>query len=112
MKKILLFTAIGAFAYFGAVAQDATGNSTYGQSHKKTIKAKKTKKAEKQYSTAISQRADRKAINTRHKTAVRTATQNDALTNEQQKDQIKQANAAHKTEMRTATMNKTTGKKK
>ena len=111
MKKFLLIAVLAGFTYFGASAQTAPGNSTYGHSHKKTTKAKKAKKAKKAY-VANTTSAERKVINSRHRTAVKAATDNDALTNQQQRDQIKQANATHKQEMRTATLNKTTGKKK
>jgi hypothetical protein len=113
MKKLFLLAIFAGFISLGVFAQtDARGNSAYGQSHKKTVKAKKAKKAKKPYTVTTTTSDERKAINTRHRTAVKAATSNDALTNAQQREQIKQANATHKTEMRTATMNKTTGKKK
>lgn len=104
MKKLLLIAILAGFSYFGAAAQTAPGNSTFGHSHKKT------KKAKKHYPVYTSTSGSRKAINVRHKTAVKTIHSNDALTNEQQRIQTKQANVAHKQEMKAVT--KTTGKKK
>ena len=101
MKKLLLMAILAGFTYFGAAAQ---GNSNYGHSHKKA------KKAKKHYTVANTNSANRKAINTRHRTAIRTVTSNDILTNQQQKNQVKAANTAHKQEMKAVT--KTTGKKK
>jgi hypothetical protein len=94
MKKLLILALITAFSYFGAIAQTTPGNSAYGHSHKKA------KKAKKHYPVYTSTSAERKAINVRHKTAVKTIHSNDILTNEQQKDMTKQANATHKTEMK------------
>jgi hypothetical protein len=108
MKKLLLMAVFAGFTYFGTTAQDVPGNSAYGQSHKKVKKAKKPKKHYTVTNTTTA--ADRKAINTRHRTAVRTATSNDALTNQQQREQVKQANATHKQEIKA--VSKTTGKKK
>jgi hypothetical protein len=107
MKKLLFIAVLAGFTSFGAAAQVAPGNSTYGHSHKKVKKAKKAKKHYPVYTTTS---ADRKAINVRHKTAVKAIHSNDALTNEQQRDMTKQANATHKTEMKA--VSKTTGKKK
>lgn len=104
MKKLLIMTVFAAFTALGVSAQ-TSGNSTYGHSHKKT---KKAKKHHKTYNTTA---ADRKAINVQHKTTVRTIRQDNALTNEQQKNQVKQANVAHKQEMKTVTLTKAKGKK-
>ena len=99
MKKLLLMAVLAGFTYFGGAAQ-APGNSAYGHSHKKA------KKHHKVYNGTAAQR---RAVNVQHKTAVRTIQQNDALTNQQQKNQIKQANVVHKQEMRTVSK---PGKKK
>ena len=107
MKKFLFIAILAGFTSFGAVAQTSPGNSTYGHSHKK---AKKAKKAKKHYPVYTTTSADRKAINVRHRTAVKTIHSNDALTNEQQRTQTKQANVAHKQELKA--IPKTTGKKK
>lgn len=100
MKKLLLMAVLAGFTYFGGAAQTAPGNSAYGHSHKKA------KKHHKVYNGTAAQR---KAINVQHKTAVRTIQQNDALSNQQQKNQIKQANVAHRQEMKTVSK---PGKKK
>ena len=101
MKKLLLMAVLGCFTYFGTVAQ---GNSAYGHSHKKA------KHPKKHYALSNSTAAQRKAYNVQHKTAVKTIRSNDALTNQQQKDQVKQANATHRIEMKAVTKN--TGRKK
>lgn len=103
MKKLLFIAVLAAFTYLGSFAQTTPGNSAYGQSHKKAKKAKKIKKAKKPYTNTVSQRNDaqRKAINVQHKTAIKTIKDNDALTNQQQKDMVKQANTTHKTAMKT-----------
>ena len=90
MKKILFLAMFTGFAYFGSVAQTAPGNSAYGHSHKKA-------KHHKVYS---SNAATRRAINTTHRTTIKSITSNDALSNQQQKDQVKQANVTHKMEMK------------
>ena len=100
MKKLLFLALFTGFSYFGSVAQTAPGNSAYGHSHKK---AKKVKKHHRVYSTTV---ADRRAINTTHRTTIKTITSNDALNNQQQKDQIKQANVTHKTQMKAVTKGK------
>ncbi|MDB5224355.1 MAG: hypothetical protein JWN83_3022 [Chitinophagaceae bacterium] len=92
MKKILLMAILGGLTYFGAAAQ---GNSAYGHSHKK---------AKKHHHVAYHNNTDRTAINVRHRTAIRTVKQNDALSNRQQKDLVKQANTTHKVEMKRETM--------
>ena len=107
MKKLLFIAILAGFSWFGASAQTTPGKSTYGHSHKK---AKKAKKAKKHYPVYTTTSDERKAINERHKTAVKTIHSNDALTNEQQRTQTKQANVAHKQEIKAVT--KTTGKKK
>lgn len=99
MKKILLMAAFGCFTYLGTVAQ---GNSAYGHSHKKA------KKHHVYNSTA----AQRTTINTQHRTTIKAATSNDALSNQQQKNQIKQANATHKVEMKAEIKGKKEGKDK
>lgn len=104
MKKLLLIAIFAGFTYFGASAQTAPGKSAYGHSHKKA------KKAKKHYTVANTNSVNRKAINTTHRTAVRSATSNDLLTNQQQRNQVKQANTTHKQEIKAVT--KTTGKKK
>ncbi|HUS00445.1 MAG TPA: hypothetical protein VMY77_01890 [Chitinophagaceae bacterium] len=104
MKKLLFIAILAGFTSLGAAAQTSPGNSTYGHSHKK---AKKAKKHHRVYTTNSD---DRRAINVRHKTAVKTIHSNDVLTNEQQRTQTKQANVAHKQEIKVVT--KTTGKKK
>jgi hypothetical protein len=93
MKKLFFIAILAGFTWFGAAAQTAPGNSAYGHSHKK---AKKAKKHYPVYTTT----SDRKAINVRHRTAVKTTHSNDALSNQQQKDLTKQANVAHKVEMK------------
>lgn len=106
MKKLLLMAVLAGFISLGAFAQADAG----GQTHKKAVKAKKAKKAKKAYRVASTTSAERKAINTRHRTAVKTIHSNDVLTNEQQRELTKQANVAHKQEIRAVP--KTTGKKK
>ncbi len=100
MKKLLFLALFAAFTYFGAAAQ---GNSAYGHSHKK---------AKKHYHVTYRENADRQAINVRHKTAIRTAKDNDALSNQQQKVLVKEANTTHKVEMKRETMSDKGGKKK
>lgn len=109
MKKILLMAILAGFTYFGAAAQDAPGNSSYGHSHKK---AKKANKVKKPYTVSNSTAAQRKAANVQHKTTISTIKDNDLLTNEQQREKVKQANTTHKQQMRTVSTNKATGKKK
>ena len=104
MKKLLCIAILAGFTYFGTAAQTAPGNSAFGHSHKKA------KKAKKHYPVYTTTSANRKAINVRHKTAVKTAHSNDALNNQQQRDLTKQANVAHKVEMKSVT--KSNGKKK
>lgn len=106
MKKLLLMAVFAGFISLGGFAQADAG----GQTHKKAIKAKKAKKAKKAYTVARTTASDRKAINTRHRTAVKTIHSNDVLTNEQRRELTKQANVAHKQEIKTVT--KPTGKKK
>ncbi|MGI8583064.1 MAG: hypothetical protein ACR2KX_12745 [Chitinophagaceae bacterium] len=105
MKKFFLMAIIAGFTYFGTNAQTAPGNSAYGHSHKK---AKKVKKHHYVTKTTAEQR---KAINEQHKTAVKTIQQNDALTDQQQKDQIKQANVTHKDQMKSANVYRKARKK-
>lgn len=104
MKKLLFIAILAGFTSFGAAAQTSPGNSAYGHSHKK---AKKAKKHHPVYTTT----SDRRAINVRHKTAVKTIHSNDALSNQQQRDLTKQANVAHKVEMKSVNPGKG-GKKK
>lgn len=105
MKKILMLAVFAAFTAIGVSAQTTKGKSTYSHSHKQT---KQWKKHQKVYNTTA---ADRKVINAQHKTAIRTARENDALTNEQQKNQVKQANVIHRQEMKAVTTGKMKGKK-
>jgi hypothetical protein len=100
MKKIFLMAVVAIFSYFGAAAQ---GNSAYGHSHKK---------AKKHYHVTYRENADRNAINVRHRTAIRTTKNNDALTNHQQRIEVKQANTTHRVEMKRETMSDKGGKKK
>ena len=106
MKKFLFIVTIAAFTCFGAAAQTSPGKSAYGHSHKKVKKAKKHRKV---YNPVAAQR---KALNTQHKTTIRTIKQNDALTNQQEKTMVKQANVAHKQDMKTVSVNKKPGKNK
>lgn len=94
------------FISFGAFAQADAG----GQTYRKAIKVKKAKKAKKAYAVASTRSAERKAINTRHRTVLKNIHSNDILTNEQQRELKKQANAAHKQEIKNTI--KPTGKKK
>lgn len=100
MKKLLFLALFAVFSYFGAAAQ---GNSAYGHSHKK---------AKKHYHVTYRENADRQAINVRHKTAIRTVKDNDALSNQQQKVLVKQANTTHQVEMKRETLSDKGGKKK
>lgn len=104
MKKLLVMTILAGFTYFGATAQTGPGNSDYGHSHHKTKKAKKHYHVIKPYD------AERRAVNERHKTSIRTIKHNDVLTHQQQKDMVKQANVTHKQDMRTIPMSKKAGK--
>ena len=111
MKKLLLLVTFAIVTYFGTSAQTSPGNSAYGHSHKKAKKIHKHH--HHQQHTVIHREADeRKAINVQHKTTIRTIKDNDALTNEQQKDMVKQANVTHKTEMKNESMMHKGGKKK
>ncbi len=124
MKKLFFLAIFACFTFFSADAQTKTrpGNSAYGHSHKKAKKAKKHYTAadgrryhiingRRHYMSSKRHDAQRRAINVRHKTAIRTIKDNDALSNEQQKDAVKHANVAHKTEMKAANPGKKTGKK-
>jgi hypothetical protein len=91
MKKILLMAIVAAFSYLGANAQTAPGNSAYGHSHKKI---------HKHYHVTNNTASNRRAINVTHRTTIKAVTSNDALSNQQQRDQIKQANVSHKQEMK------------
>lgn len=123
MKKLFILAIFACFTYFGADAQTKTrpGNSAYGHSHKKAKKLYTTPDGTRRYHIVNGRRhyvvtrrndAARRAINTRHKTAVRTIKNNDGLSNEQQKVAVKQANVAHKTEMKAANPGKKSGKNK
>ena len=125
MKKLFFLAIFACFTYFSADAQTKTrpGNSAYGHSHKKAKKAKKyyttpdgtrryyISNGRRHYVVLRRQDAQRKAINVRRKTAVRTIKDNDALSNEQQNVAKKHANVAHKTEMKAANPGKKSGKK-
>ncbi len=119
MKKLFFLAIFACFTYFATDAQTKAqpGNSAYGHSHKKAKKAKKhyhhhQHPAGHHHPAVINRRdADRRVINVRHKTAIRTIKDNDALSNEQQKDAVKQANVAHKTEMKAVNPGKKSGKK-
>ncbi len=129
MKKLFFLAIFACFTYFATDAQTKAqpGNSAYGHSHKKAKKAKKHHKTHyttsdgrryhiingrRHYVVSPRQDAQRRAINVRHKTAIRTIKDNDALSNEQQKDAVKHANVAHKTEMKAANPGKKSGKNK
>lgn len=102
MKKLFLFLIVAGFISFGAIAQTAPGNSAYGHNHKK---------AKKHYHVTNTTAAHRRVINVQHKTAIRTIHDNDALTNDQQKNMIKEANTTHKVEMKSMNVNRKAGKK-
>ncbi len=125
MKKLFFLAIFACFTYFATDAQTKAqpGNSAYGHSHKKAKKAKKHYttsdgrsyhiiNGRRHYVVSRHQDAQRRAINVRHKTAIRTIKDNDALSNEQQKVAVKQANVAHKTEMKAANPGKKSGKNK
>ena len=109
MKKLLLMAVFASFISLGAFAQADPGGQTHQKATKAT-KARKAKKAKKHYPITNTASANRKAINARHRTAVKSVHSNELLTNEQQRELTKQANVAHKQEIKTVT--KTTGKKK
>jgi hypothetical protein len=100
MKKLLFLALFAGLTSFGATAQ---GNSAYGHSHKK---------AKRHYHVTYRENADRNAINVRHRTAIRTAKNNDAVTNHQQKIEVKEANTTHRVEMKRETMSDKGGRKK
>jgi len=109
MKKVIILVFLACFTILGTYGQTQPGNSAYGHSHKK---GNKVRKAKNHHSGTTHNDGHRKAINVRHKTAVRTIKDNDALSNTQQRDMVKEANTTHKVEMKRESMShKKTGKK-
>ena len=92
MKKLFFLTMIASFAYFGASAQVQPGNSAFGHSHKKYAKH--------YYRNTGREDGDRRDINYRHRTAIRTIQRNDTYTNGQSKDLIRNTNIVHRDDIR------------
>ncbi len=105
MKNVIILLFLACFTILGTYGQTQPGNSAYGHSHKKGTKVRNAKGTNHND-------GHRSAINVRHKTAIRTIKDNDALSNTQQRDMVKEANTTHKVEMKRESMShKKAGKK-
>jgi hypothetical protein len=109
MKKLIILAFFAFFTLLNTYGQTQPGNSAYGHSHKKGTKVRKAKI---HHTRTTPNDGHRRAINVRHKTAIRTIKDNDALSNTQQRDMVKEANTTHKVEMKRESMSHKKGGKK
>ena len=110
MKNKLFLLALGFGLAFSSVAQNTKGKAkSISNHHKQSVKHDGKHKTEAsikhanheaKHNLTIAQKAELKAINVRHSAAISTIKANSALTNQQQKDQIKMANEQHAREVK------------
>ena len=80
------------FVYIGASAQVSPGNSAFGHSHKKYTK-------HHYYTNTRREDGDRRDVNYRHRTSIRTIQRNDTYNNGQRRDLIRNTNIVHRDNM-------------